>query len=96
MQIFSALAGFTIMFSIRAVFRRARNTDGLGLGDVKMAGAAAAWISPWSLPWFLLIASVSAIAYAIVVNINEAGRKIPFGPFLGLGLVVIFWLENMQ
>ena len=71
---------------------------GLGLGDVKMAGAAALWFSPWNLPLFLFVACASALGY-IAVRALAKGRldraeRVAFGPFLGVGLWVTFILER--
>lgn len=70
---------------------------GLGLGDVKMAAAATLWFSPWNLPLFFLLSSGSALAFTVLKhrdNLSLHSRlRIPFGPFLGLGLVATWSLE---
>lgn len=88
-------AGFWLL---RTWHRRLRRVAGLGKGDVKMAGAAACWFSPWNTPLFLSVASLSALIF--VASAALKGRelnleaRVPFGPFLGMGLVITWLLER--
>lgn len=74
--------------------------SGLGYGDVKMAGASALWFSPWNLPLFLMASSVSALVFVLAAQARGGGfqvsAKIPFGPFLGVGLAMTWLLERSQ
>lgn len=89
------LAGFWL---VRAGFQRYRGVAGLGLGDVKMAGAAAFWFSPWNLPLFLFTAAASALVFVLSNSMAkrpvDKHARIPFGPFLGFGLFVTWALER--
>lgn len=94
----AGLAAAALLWAVGAGFRRVRGVTGLGLGDVKMAGAAAFWISPWNLPLFLAaacLAALLAVGGAILAG-RPPGRRtrIPFGPFLGLGLLLVWSLET--
>ncbi len=79
------------------MFRHLRGTAGLGLGDVKMAGAAALWVAPWNLPLLLMLACLAALLAVAIVILSgrrlDRLTRIPFGPFIGLGLVVVWTLE---
>ncbi|ASY70281.1 prepilin peptidase [Sinorhizobium fredii] len=81
----------------RAVHFRARGQVGLGLGDVKMAAAAGCWITIASFPLFLAIASLSALLFVLAMLPVWKGalqkRRVPFGPFLALGLA-LSWLAE--
>jgi leader peptidase (prepilin peptidase)/N-methyltransferase len=71
---------------------------GLGLGDVKLAAAAAAWFSLWMLPLFLFVASFSALVFLLASSAGGAKsytRKIPFGPFLAGALIVTWNTERI-
>lgn len=87
------------LLAIREAFLRLRGTHALGLGDVKFAAAAALWISPWLLPQFILIASVSALGYVAVASVAtgtaRVGRRLPFGPFLALSTFTLFLVETI-
>lgn len=85
-----ATLAFALGWSLRALYARLRGRTGLGLGDVKFLGAATAWTGPEPLPILILIASGTALASLGLAAL--AGRRIgattrlPFGPFLALGL----------
>jgi len=76
-----------LLFAVREVYRRVRHAHGLGLGDVKLAGAGAVWLS-W--PHFVLALLVAALAGVLLVLISavrsgeriQAGTAIPFGALL--------------
>lgn len=88
-------AGFWL---VRLAFRLARGVTGLGLGDVKLAGAAAFWFSPWNTPAFLFFSAFSALlfiaAQASVTGRLDRSARVPFGPFIGFGLLATWLLER--
>lgn len=85
-----AALAFALGWSLRALYARLRGRTGLGLGDVKFLGAATAWTGLEAVPILILIASVTALAAVGLAVL--AGRRVgattrlPFGPFLALGL----------
>lgn len=87
------------LFAVREAFLWLRGMHALGLGDVKFAAAAGLWISPWLLPQFILIASVSALGYVVVVSVASGTlrirRRLPFGPFLALSTFTLFLIETI-
>jgi leader peptidase (prepilin peptidase)/N-methyltransferase len=87
---FAVLRGAVVallFLGMREAYRRLRGRDGIGLGDVKLAGVAGAWLSWIAVPIAVEIAAVVAIA-AVAVRHYAAGRpldaalKFPFGLFL--------------
>jgi leader peptidase (prepilin peptidase)/N-methyltransferase len=71
---------------MRIAYRRFRGRDGLGLGDVKLAGAAGAWLSLPMLPIVIEIAAIMALAAYVFrrrkrVRVLRAAGRIPFGAF---------------
>lgn len=71
---------------VRVVYQRFRGRDGLGLGDVKLAGAAGAWLSLPMLPVAIEIAAITALAaYAFRQwkreRVLRAAGRVPFGAF---------------
>lgn len=92
------VAMLSAMWLVRIGFRLARGIDGLGLGDVKMAGAAALWYSPWNAPAFLFFSAISALLFLAarrsVTGRLDTNARVPFGPFLGVGLFATWLLER--
>jgi len=87
-----------VFFALRALYRRLRGRDGLGLGDVKLAGVAGAWLSILTLPIAIEIAALTALA-VFGVRHYTSGRafnpalKFPFGLFLAPSIWLGWLLE---
>jgi leader peptidase (prepilin peptidase)/N-methyltransferase len=84
---------------IRALYRRLRGREGIGLGDVKLAGVAGVWLD-WSIiPIAIEIAAVSALG-AYLIRHLYFGRAIgpatrmPFGLFLAPAIWIGWLLET--
>ena len=81
-----------IVLLLRRLYFKFRKFHGLGLGDVKLLAASGIWIGVAGVPVQLLVASLTALAAAGVLQL--AGRtmtrqtSLPFGPFLALGLLL--------
>lgn len=84
---------------VRAVHFHARGQIGLGLGDVKMAAAAACWITLGSFPLFLAASSLGALTFALLMlpfwKKEARMKRVPFGPFLAAGLLFT-WVFEMN
>ncbi len=87
-----------VFFVLRALYRRLRGRDGLGLGDVKLAGVAGAWLSVLTLPIAIEIAALTALA-VFGVRHYTSGRafdpalKFPFGLFLAPSIWLAWLME---
>jgi leader peptidase (prepilin peptidase) / N-methyltransferase len=87
--------GITIvlLLGVRALSAR-RDMAGLGLGDVKLAGALALWLG-WRTPWMGVASAAMAtspMGLVAMALIRPQDGKLPFGPFIalaGFGLGVI-------
>jgi leader peptidase (prepilin peptidase)/N-methyltransferase len=91
---------FTGTFAlVRAVHFHARGQIGLGLGDVKMAAAAACWITLSSFPLFLAASSLGALTFALLMlpfwKRDARMKRVPFAPFLAAGLL-LSWVFEMN
>jgi leader peptidase (prepilin peptidase)/N-methyltransferase len=76
-----------LLFVLRTVYRQIRDIEGLGLGDVKLAGAGAAWLSFPHMALALFVAAAAAILLIILRHVLSGERlepraRIPFGAFL--------------
>ena len=94
------LGYFGIFWLVRSAHTLVTGRVGLGFGDVKMAGAAGAWLSLGLFPFF-----IGAAAFAALFAVAGAGlvkgrsillQRIPFGPFLALSLVACWILQVSQ
>jgi len=71
---------------LRAGYARLRGRDGIGLGDVKLAAVAGAWLDWLVMPLAIEIAAVSALAAYLFHHVlrkraMRATARLPFGLF---------------
>ncbi len=85
-----AAVGYTMFRVLAWAYRYFRQRDGLGEGDAKLLAAAGAWLGVALLAATVLIAAVSALLYAGLLAVSgrvvDGSTRLPFGPFLALGL----------
>jgi leader peptidase (prepilin peptidase)/N-methyltransferase len=92
-----ALIGGGVFLGLRLIYSRLRGAEGLGLGDVKLAAVAGAWLGPSPLPSACLAAALAAIA-AVLLRRGKHGLHaklhVPFGSFIA-PTIFVFWLGQL-
>ncbi len=68
-----------LFFAFRLVYRQLRGREGLGLGDVKLAGVAGIWLDWTILPIAVEIAALGALRIRGVAGHSLGPRSGPFG-----------------
>lgn len=79
-------AGFAVLWSIAAVYRRFAGREGLGAGDPKLFAAIGAWLGWAALPFVLLGASVVGLALVMLDRLR--GRSVARDTMLPLGALM--------
>jgi leader peptidase (prepilin peptidase)/N-methyltransferase len=81
-----------VFWLLRRLYFAVRGIQGLGLGDVKFLSAAGIWVGIAGIPPVLLVATMTALACAGVMQISgralTAQTSLSFGPFLAAGLLL--------
>jgi leader peptidase (prepilin peptidase)/N-methyltransferase len=87
-----------IFWLLRRLYFAFRKIQGLGLGDVKFLAAAGLWIGVAGLPILLVVATLTALACAGVMQFTgrqlTAQTSMSFGPFLAIGLLFAWGLQQ--
>jgi leader peptidase (prepilin peptidase)/N-methyltransferase len=87
-----------IFWLLRRLYFAFRKIQGLGLGDVKFLAAAGIWVGVAGLPVLLLVAALTALACAAVIQLTgrqlTAQTSMSFGPFLAIGLLISSCLQQ--
>lgn len=91
-HVLGAALGYAVFWAVEVAYRLIRKRDGLGRGDAKLLAVGGAWCGVWALPAIVLIASLAALAYVLPKADNRQSR-IAFGPFLAVGIGVV-WLAQ--
>jgi leader peptidase (prepilin peptidase) / N-methyltransferase len=96
-----ALVGGGAFYLLRAAYFSLRHTEGLGMGDVKLAAVAGAWLGPAALAPACLVATLSAIASVLLLaafrrqRAVDPQRHVPFGSFIA-PTILVFWVGRIM
>ena len=87
-SVIGIIGGGGALFLVGLAYEKLTGKQGMGGGDVKLLAMIGAWMGWRSLPFVLLISSLTGAIIGSVFLL-AAGKgyrvKIPFGPFLSLG-----------
>jgi leader peptidase (prepilin peptidase)/N-methyltransferase len=95
-SVIGAVLAAGTFYLLRAGYFRLRGAEGLGLGDVKLAAVAGAWLGPPLLAPACFVAALGGLVAVLVMAILP-GRKIsatdhiPFGSFIAPA-ILLFWV----
>jgi leader peptidase (prepilin peptidase)/N-methyltransferase len=87
-----------VFLAVRVAYRKLRNREGMGWGDVKLAAVAGVWLDWTTLPLAIEIAALAAIFFYVVRQyvlrrpLSLAGR-LPFGLFLAPAIWLCWLFE---
>ncbi|HLW90827.1 MAG TPA: A24 family peptidase [Roseiarcus sp.] len=86
------------LFCLRRIYMRLRGREGLGLGDVKLAGAIGAWLPADFIPICFALAAAAAIAVVLARRRTESinDMKVPFGAFLCPALWLAYFASALR
>ena len=87
-----------VLYGIRFIYMRLRGIEGVGLGDVKLAAAAGAWVGVEGLAMTSLVATTAALLVTAARSARVAGgldlrTAVPFGSFLAPAIIVVWLLQ---
>ncbi len=93
------IAGFALLYAIRAGGNKYYGQDALGLGDVKLLGAAGLWLGLegvlFAMTLGAFIGLLHGIVYALYLKLVKnkpfslTRLKIPAGPGFAVGIVIV-------
>ncbi|HEY0901733.1 MAG TPA: A24 family peptidase [Micavibrio sp.] len=96
--ILGGLLGLGILYAIRTVANYVYQQDTLGLGDVKLMGAAGLWLGPDGVMLALSLGAFAGLLHGLAVGLYSAYKnktkpqfshlQIPAGPGFAVGIVL--------
>jgi leader peptidase (prepilin peptidase)/N-methyltransferase len=97
------IMGFSILFVIRVIANRHYKEDALGMGDVKLLGAAGIWLGPDGIVIAMgggaVLALLHGLFYGIWLSRRDGTKvdfsrmKVPAGPGFALGILITGIME---
>ncbi len=94
-RVIGAILGYCVFVAIEVAFKKLRGKDGLGRGDAKLLAGGGAWVGWSGLPFIVFIGSGMGLVAALFPSFRKTG-KIPFGPFLAIGIFIVWVAFNFQ
>jgi len=93
------LALAVVFLMVRAIYRRIRGRQAIGLGDVKLAAVAGAWLDWMMIPVAIEIAAFAALAVYGLRHLTgdqpiRLKQKVPFGLFFAPAIWVCWFVEG--
>jgi leader peptidase (prepilin peptidase)/N-methyltransferase len=100
---FAAVRGVSLalmFFALREIHGRLRRREGIGLGDVKLAGVAGVWLDWPTIPLAIEVAALAGLAAYLAVKITSgepmrSTSRLPFGLFLAPAIWAAWLFETM-
>jgi leader peptidase (prepilin peptidase)/N-methyltransferase len=92
-------AAFGVMWGIGAAYGLVRHAEGMGGGDIKLAGALGAWLGIVKIPFFLLCAFAAGVVVMglfLALSRREKHMPLPFGPFLAASAALFVMVPEAQ
>lgn len=94
-HIASGIVLFLVMLFVKLIGDKAFKQESLGWGDVKLSFVAG-FILGFKLGLvYIFFGAILALPYAIFTTIKKNNTLIPFGPFLVLSMLILFWNSNV-
>jgi len=98
----AAMRGAALALSflaLRSAYSRIRGRQGLGLGDVKLAAVAGAWLDWLVIPVAIEVAAIAALIGYVLRQLFlgrsiSATNRVPFGLFLAPAIWICWVLET--
>jgi len=87
-----------VFLALRSAYSRFRGRQGLGLGDVKLAAVAGAWLNWLVIPIAIEIAAIAALSGYVLRQVVTgrsicATNKVPFGFFFAPSIWICWVIE---
>lgn len=98
-MIVGGVIGFSTLYLLRAAANKIYDTDALGLGDVKLLGAAGFWLGADGVMLAMAVGAMAALIHGFVYALyfqKKTGAKrpdfinlkIPAGPGFAIGILI--------
>lgn len=96
--VLGGVLGFGILYGIRTIANALYHQDALGLGDVKLMGAAGLWLGPDGVLMAMTLGALCGMAHGVVMAVIESRKNhtridlarlsVPAGPGFALGILI--------
>ena len=91
-----AVAGAGFIQAAAVLYRKTRGVEGMGFGDVKMAGMIGAFLGPVAVLLTIFLASFLGSLFGVVLMVRGGTRQsmVAFGTFLAAAAVIVLFFGD--
>ncbi len=93
-SVLGALFGYFLLWGIARIFYLITGKEGLGQGDAELLAFIGSYLGIIGCWMTLLLGSITGSIAGIIYLLATGSKKIPFGPFLGLGAMTYALLKT--
>ena len=93
-SIITIIIGFILFYFLRELFKKKRNIEALGMGDVYLIAGLGAWLGFEKFLYILSISSILGIFYYLLKNSKDENFEIPYGSALGISFILLMYSSN--
>ena len=93
--VITGLIGFGLFYALRYLFKKKRDIEALGMGDVYLIAGLGVWLGFEKFLYILSISSFLGIFYYLLFGKNKDNFEIPYGSALGISFIFIFYLSKI-
>lgn len=90
-SMFHGIVLLVIMVLIKLFGDKLFKRESLGWGDVKLSFLAGLLLGVRLGAVYIFLSSVIALPYAIYITCRKKDSVVPFGPFLAISMLIIYW-----
>lgn len=94
------LAGAGFIWAVAAAYKATRGVEGMGFGDVKLAGMIGAFLGPFQVLLTIFVAALLGSLFGVLVVSRRGGGRqsmVAFGTFLAAGAVLcLFFGDSLR
>ena len=93
-SIITSIIGFSLFYFLRELFKKKRNIEALGMGDVYLIAGLGAWLGFEKFLYILSISSILGIFYYLLKSSKDENFEIPYGSALGISFILLMYSSN--
>ena len=91
-SLITALIAPSVFLILRYIFKKIKNVEALGLGDVYLIASLAIWTGFEKFLYLLIGSSITGIVFYVIFNRrNKENFRIPFGSCIGITFIVLIF-----
>ena len=92
-SLITALIAPSLFLILRYIFKKIKNVEALGLGDVYLIASLALWTGFEKFLYLLIGSSITGIVFYLIFNRkNKENFRIPFGSCIGITFIVLIFI----